>query len=768
MRAACLITVLVAAVLAGTASASTALTAPTGLHGFLLRADEPAAVVFHRTPSFAWAPVAGAMGYQFQISTSSTFRDNGIIYNTASLTTPVAAPPLILPWITGSPHSLYARARATVVTADGTDVTPWSDGFGFDVTPPPPPTPLASEPGLLRWTPIEGADSYQVWLVDVRTNANPTGKKETVRTNVLDEREFYTFHQSVNWTGSVHWRVRAIRSAAPGKPANGLPAVTYGAWSPVYNSTNPAVTGGPITLIHTISDVISDGSDGTLAHRLMPAFTWKGNLSVSGVAAELYRVYIFTDSQCLNLVYTSAVVGSPAYAPRPGGTLALPSDSAGVGFARGAYLDDGTESAGQMYDGTPVLPQESYPASTPTSVAPDDAAPPGPIDAIPPGIAAPPASGALVSAGAPVDLWDTDWPASGYYWTVVPVAAIVGSAGASTVSGAGASAKSTLVPVADPTMFMVGQTITIGTGVTSDTAQITAIGSGLITVKTSLNFGHSAGEPITTTSASGVVYRDLELPQDACVARRGRFGIASEPSLTTAQDPFVTGLSADGHLTSADSAPAFYGQPLVAWTPALGAQNYQVQWSKAAAGATSAYPFKPAGTILTTSTSAVLPLTPGTWYYRVRGFDYNLPTGVQQMSWSDPQQLVVTTPLLKLAPVVKTKFKVVGAGSTAAKPKAPAVSGKNLQSAVTILRNATPAFASYAADNNPGSSYDPNPSGTGYEGMTLAYLTKTYDRGLDQRIKIVSATSTGFCAQVTVATATAKYAGGAQVVSGHC
>ena len=63
---------------------------------------------------------------------------------------------------------------------------------------------------------------------------------------------------------------------------------------------------------------------------------------------------------------------------------------------------------------------------------------------------------------------------------------------------------------------------------------------------------------------------------------------------------------------------------------------------------------------MTTSTSAVLPLTPGTWYYRVRGFDYNLPTGVQQMSWSDPQQLVVTAPKFSIAPQTKKKFKVVG------------------------------------------------------------------------------------------------------------
>ena len=51
----------------------------------------------------------------------------------------------------------------------------------------------------------------------------------------------------------------------------------------------------------------------------------------------------------------------------------------------------------------------------------------------------------------------------------------------------------------------------------------------------------------------------------------------------------------------------------------------------------------------------------GTWYYRVRGFDYNLPTGVQQMGWSDPEQLVVTKPTFKLAPVTKKKFKVVAA-----------------------------------------------------------------------------------------------------------
>ena len=115
-----------AALLVGTAHAATGgPAAPTGLNGFMLQVGEPETTppnTFQRTPSFAWNPVAGAIGYQFQISTSSAFRDNGTVYNTNTLTTPVAAPPIVLPWITGFPHSLYARVRAT--TADG--ISPWS------------------------------------------------------------------------------------------------------------------------------------------------------------------------------------------------------------------------------------------------------------------------------------------------------------------------------------------------------------------------------------------------------------------------------------------------------------------------------------------------------------------------------------------------------------------------------------------------------------------------------------------------------------------
>src|SRR5262249_60143630 len=117
--------------------------------GSLLGAAAPADNSFPRTPSFAWNPVAGAVRYQFQLSTSSTFRESGLLYTASNLSTPVAAPTLTLPWITGNPHALFARVRAIKRSSS----TPWSAPFGFDIEPAAGPKPLPTEPGLLRWPP---------------------------------------------------------------------------------------------------------------------------------------------------------------------------------------------------------------------------------------------------------------------------------------------------------------------------------------------------------------------------------------------------------------------------------------------------------------------------------------------------------------------------------------------------------------------------------------------------------------------------------------
>jgi hypothetical protein len=60
---------------------------------------------------------------------------------------------------------------------------------------------------------------------------------------------------------------------------------------------------------------------------------------------------------------------------------------------------------------------------------------------------------------------------------------------------------------------------------------------------------------------------------------------------------------------------------------------------------------------MTKATSYVLPLTAGTWYYRVRGFDFSLPSGSQQMSWSEPAKLVVARPTFRIIPSAKKPKK---------------------------------------------------------------------------------------------------------------
>jgi hypothetical protein len=649
--AAVLLAVLAIAPAAGHADVAT----PTGLHAFLLRPDEraPAGQAFNRTPAFAWNPVPGAVGYEFQLSISDTFRDSGVIYDDAKLTGPVAAPRLSLPWITGSPHFLYARVRA--VAADGAGQ--WSDGYGFDMSAPSPPRPLPSAPGLLRWTPVPGADAYEIWLIDAN-------KFEFSYTNVLDEREFYTFHQAPSWTGTIRWRIRAVRNIVD-NTANRIPTSFYGAWSDVYTSTNPPVTTGPIVVTGTYSDVVGDASSSAPAHRLMPAFVWSGNQTDDGTAAELFRVYIFTDKTCLNRVYTSPVIGSQAYSPRPFGPLALPTSEAGLGAARGQYLADAaTEGAGFTDDGEPVTTNESA-ASASTTVALPTAG--GSIGA--PAVTWSPDS----KFGAPVDLWDTNWPQGGYYWTVIPVAAISPGSLATTAISPGAQADATSLPVASTAGFNVGDIVNVGFKGSANFEQgltITSTTGGQLGFAAALKFAHGGGEPITRTGGN-LQYVDLESASDVCQKdpqRVARFGKDSEPTLTSAGEPFAAGLSSAGKLTSAPNTDSFYGHPLVAWTPALGASVYEVQWSK------TKYPFTPEADpatqtlgILTSATAAVLPLDPGTWYYRVRGFDYLLPsndpadpTNSQAMSWSDPVKIDVAKPTFT---VVGRSDQKSGAGS---------------------------------------------------------------------------------------------------------
>jgi hypothetical protein len=652
---------------ASSASDATSAAAPTGLRGFLLRVDEPRATTFPRTPSFGWSPVAGAVRYEFQLSTSNAFRDSGIVYSDTSLTSPVAAPALTLPWITGSPHALYARVRAILPD----ETTDWSAAFGFDMEPSLIPSPLPSYPGLLRWTPVDGAVGYQVWFVDIPKLISTT-------TNVADEREFYSFHQAASWLGQVRWRVRALRHDFNSR-ANGLPAAGHGAWSPVYTSVNPPFAVGAMAPAATVSDVVATGAANAPAHRLTPGFAFGGNRSLAGAASELYRVHVFTDRKCINRVYTGSVVGSPAYAPRSSGPLQLPRATADIASARSRYLPDGSEGQIVSADFSNELGNESLPPVAFTTGLPAGKAdaPAGGASApatpeTPPAAGAAPAAPAAASAeagkvellkvtgsaGPPISLWDTDWSrGGGYYWTVLPVDAGVAGAASTSVAGAGSAIGATTLPVGNGGDFRVGDAIAIGSGGNLEAATVVSTTSSSITVGTALKNAHGAGEPVVRTT--GITqYREAELAQDACAAGRVlRFGKESEPSLTAAGDLYASGLSPTGKLESGDDAPSFYRAPLVAWTAALGADAYAVQWSRKLRPFTpEADPATTALGMLTLNTSAVLPLEPGTWHYRVRGYDFSLPTGAQALSWSQPERLVVTRPV----------FAVVSGGTSPA------------------------------------------------------------------------------------------------------
>jgi hypothetical protein len=399
----------VALVPAAAQSASSA--GPSGLRAFLLRADEPTLDAFPRSPSFAWTPYARARSYDFELATSRTFDESTIVWSTSSRKTPLRVPavaiPIALPWMTGNPYALYAHVRARTATGS----TRWSTPYGFNMRwKLLPEQILPSIPGLVRWKPIEGATAYQVWFIDA-------AKVISTSTNVADEREYYSFHPDPTWTGTVQWRVRAVRQLYGTLP-NSLPVVSYGPWSQTFVSTNPPVSTGPINLLETASDTVAPQSP-PLAHGLTPGFVFAGDTATNGLTARLYRVYVATDRQCVNVVFTGAVVGSPAYAPRTSGPLALPTTTKLVADAETKYLADGSEAGTFAADLHAIKTTEAGSTSGSTSTA---------------GSATSSTSTGTASdisaTGALVDLWDSGWPTGRYYWTTVPVREVITDKGA--------------------------------------------------------------------------------------------------------------------------------------------------------------------------------------------------------------------------------------------------------------------------------------------------------------------------------------------------
>ena len=538
------------------AAGSASLAAPTGVHPFFLRVDDPLPASFPRTPSFAWNPYEGATGYDFQLATSTKFDDRTLAWSTSQpVRIPAVSLPLALPWMTGDPHALYVRVRARV----GTRLTPWSAAFGFD-TGGEAPERLPDMPGLVRWTPVDGATSYEVWFDNVVVNGL-RGKVVTTTTNVVDEREYYTGHQDPSWSSTVVWRVRAVRKVY-GQLPNALPAVSYGPWSEMYVSVNPPVSAGTwLTPLQTVSDApTTSTSTGTTEHQLTPGFSFVGDTARNGNTGRLYRVYVATDRQCVNVVFTGSVVGSPAYAPRTSGPVELPSSDVDTT----TYPADKPQASTYNAESLPITTNEQTGSTTPSGGSSVGSAASA-TTAIP---------SEFTTNGPFVDLWDLGRTNARYWWTVVPVSIRTGK------------------------------------------------------------------------------YQDAESPQDACAAGDVmEFVRTSQPTTTSLTSPFASGLSRFGDLVAARTlAPTFYRAALIAWQPAKGATGYEVQWSR------TRTPWRAAAVVFTASTSTLLDrLTPGTWFYRVRGIDPYVAGPVKQMTWSTPVKLTIAKPRFLVQSGVTTR-----------------------------------------------------------------------------------------------------------------
>ena len=270
-------------------------------------------------------------------------------------------------------------------------------------------------PGLVRWSPVEGATSYQVWLHGAKWTFETTA-------NVADARELYTFHATPEWVSSISFRVRAKRTVY-GEVASGLRTTSYGPWSPLYTDVQPPLSLGTLANVATVADTVNTTGSGS-AHGLTPGFAFRGDRGgpmdyALGQPTELYRVYVATDRDCVSIVYRGAIVGSPAYAPRLNGPLLLPQTDQDVARARTKALDFGGEGAAFMLDGSPSVATEA--AATSGTGTGTSTGGTGRLRHLHGGTGTGSGSGVMAGTGAKIDLPDTAWPTGGYYWTVVPV-----------------------------------------------------------------------------------------------------------------------------------------------------------------------------------------------------------------------------------------------------------------------------------------------------------------------------------------------------------
>src|SRR5437016_5551698 len=220
----------------------------------------------------------------------------------------LAAPLVLAPPAAGTSRTLPAapdQLHAFLLRAD----EPLSHTFGR--------TPS------FAWLPALGAERYEFELAN-----SPTFNEGSI---VWSDATLKTPAASIPWslpwmTGSpyalyAHVRAWTADGAGPWSSSFGFNMRWASLPQPV--PTYPGLLSWSTVTGATCSDVTSSAAQPE-AHRLTPAFAFTGNQALDGTATELFRAYVFTDSDCVNVVFRSAIIGSPAYAPRTTGPAKLP------------------------------------------------------------------------------------------------------------------------------------------------------------------------------------------------------------------------------------------------------------------------------------------------------------------------------------------------------------------------------------------------------------------------------------------------------------
>ena len=211
---------------------------------------------------------------------------------------------LTLPWFTGKPYALYAHVRA-VTTHGATAGARRSASTCAGRT-------LRSRMARGRPRPLDarrGRDGVpRSGTPDIRqASSHAHERRRPARPVHLPPRRRLVADRRV---------ARARR--APGRRARsrtGFPQSRTDRGAPMYATTNPAGRAGKLQLGAAVSDVVSSGRDapGRTSSCRPDVHRRPGRTERQ---YRLFRVYVVTDRDCVNVVFRGSVVGGPAFAPR--------------------------------------------------------------------------------------------------------------------------------------------------------------------------------------------------------------------------------------------------------------------------------------------------------------------------------------------------------------------------------------------------------------------------------------------------------------------